>query len=356
MRINHAILHVLDFVSCVNVFAEEELDLADKNAKNARNFVAKHAQKALSSIDNKRGEFAEDSGFLKELQAYLRGELDFVDFSAQIAAFVGEELGRADKAPSTDVLVVDFEDDPDVPADTEDDAAAEAAWRARARRYFAFLLLESKPAYMHETGRGDSGLQRNLIARHHAILPNPSQKVASYAVVDVRSLAVEFCDKPRKIAGEERWLIPDGILQCSMQASSKETIQAVTRIVEDVAEEYGENTATALSKAKAYVSENAVDHEEISAEDLGREVFGEGSPLLGRYEEAVEREALPERFSVEKEAARRVARNHKIRTDTGIEITFPAEYGRNPDFIEFTSSPDGLISIELKNITHIENR
>ncbi len=355
MKINHAILHVLDFVSCVNVFAEEELDLADKNAKNARNFVAKHAQKALASIDNKRGEFAPDSGFAEELQAYLRGELDFIDLSTHIAAFIGEELGRADKAPSTDVLVVDFEDEPDAPEGGSEDAA-EAAWRGRARRYFAFLLLESKPAYMHEVGRGDSGLQQNRIARHHAILPNPSQKVSSYAVVDVRSLAVQFCDKPRKIAGEERWLIPDGLLQCSMQASSRETIQTVTRIVEDVAEEYGENTATALSRAKAYVSENASECEEISPEELGREVFGDGSPLLDRYEEAVVKEELPERIAVEKEAARRVAKNHKIRTDTGIEITFPAEYGRNPDFIEFTSTPDGLISIELKNISHIENR
>ena len=59
---------------------------------------------------------------------------------------------------------------------------------------------------------------------------------------------------------------------------------------------------------------------------------------------------------VKKEAVKRVAKNHKIRTDTGIEITFPAEYFENPDFIEFVSNPDGMISIELKNIGSIENR
>ena len=51
-----------------------------------------------------------------------------------------------------------------------------------------------------------------------------------------------------------------------------------------------------------------------------------------------------------------MARNHKIRTDTGIEITFPTEYSHNPDFIEFVSMPNGMISIELKNIGNIENR
>ena len=30
-KINHAVLHVFDFVSCVNVFSEDELDLTNKN-------------------------------------------------------------------------------------------------------------------------------------------------------------------------------------------------------------------------------------------------------------------------------------------------------------------------------------
>lgn len=74
------------------------------------------------------------------------------------------------------------------------------------------------------------------------------------------------------------------------------------------------------------------------------------------FEEALAEEELPDHLSVEKAVIQRVAKNHKIRTDTGIEITFPAEYGRNPDFIEFVNAPNGLISIELKNIGHIENR
>lgn len=48
-KINHAILHVFDFVSCVNVFSQEELDLSDKNVKSYVQRVAKHA---LGNIDN----------------------------------------------------------------------------------------------------------------------------------------------------------------------------------------------------------------------------------------------------------------------------------------------------------------
>ena len=43
-------------------------------------------------------------------------------------------------------------------------------------------------------------------------------------------------------------------------------------------------------------------------------------------------------------------------TDTGVDITFPAEYGKNPDFLEFESNLDGTLSIRIKNVGAIENR
>ena len=49
-------------------------------------------------------------------------------------------------------------------------------------------------------------------------------------------------------------------------------------------------------------------------------------------------------------------RNHKSRTDTGIEISFPAEMLKNSEYVQFVNEPNGLISIELKGITSIENR
>ena len=77
-KINHAILHVFDFVSCVNVFSQEELDLSDKNVKSYVQRVAKHA---LGNIDNKRGEFEAESGFKNELSDYLNGQSNFTDLS-----------------------------------------------------------------------------------------------------------------------------------------------------------------------------------------------------------------------------------------------------------------------------------
>ena len=124
MNINNAILHVFDFVSCVNVFAQAPMDLGNKAAKR---YVTSQAKRALGNLDSKRGTFAENSLFAEELRAYFRGERDFVGLSQQIGEFIVGELSRMEKTPSTDLLVVDFEGDADQTVREMTDEEAEAA-------------------------------------------------------------------------------------------------------------------------------------------------------------------------------------------------------------------------------------
>lgn len=334
MKVNHAILHILDFESAVNVMSQRELDL---DTRAVRSFVTLHLRRARTSGDNKRGAFAENSAFAGELKGFFFGERDFIDLSQQIAEFVSGELAKAEKVESTDVFVADFEDDDDV-------------------RWFAVMLMNSRMAFMHEVAR-EGGEVRNDIARHYAILPSPSQKVASFALVRASTMDVYFQDKKRKIAGEDTLLIPDGLLQCETGVSGKEVIDAVTRVVEQVAEEHGANTAVALAKAKAAVAEAVEEDEELPPWDIVDEAFEDEPVMRDAIKASLKEERLPERVPVERAQVERAAvRNHKIRTDTGIEISFPAEMVDNPDYIEFVNEPNGLISISLRNIGSFENR
>lgn len=334
MKVNHAILHILDFESAVNVMSQRELDL---DTRAVRSFVTSHLRRARTSGDNKRGAFAEDSAFAGELKSFFFGERDFIDLSQQIAEFVSGELAKAEKVESTDVFVADFEDDDDV-------------------RWFAVMLMNSRMAFMHEVAR-EGGEVRNDIARHYAILPSPSQKVASFALVRASTMDVYFQDKKRKIAGEDTFLIPEGLLQCETGVSGKEAIDAVTRVVEQVAEEHGANTAVALAKAKAAVAEAVEEDEELPPWDIVDEAFEDEPVMRDAIKASLQEEHLPERVPVERAQVERAAvRNHKIRTDTGIEISFPAEMVDNPDYIEFVNEPNGLISISLRNIGSFENR
>ena len=333
-KINHAILHVIDLDSAVNVFSQQELEL---ETRSTRNFVAKHLRRARTADDNRRGTFAEESAFATELKRYFFGERDFIDLSLQIAEFLGGELARADKPESTDILVADFEDEGDV-------------------RWFAILLMTSRMAFMHEVA-DQNGSVRNDIARHYAILPNPSQKISSYALVRASTLEVLYQDKKRSIAGQDTMLIPDGLLQCEAGVSTKEIIDTVTRVVAEVAEEHGANTSVALAMAKAAMVEHVEEDEELPPWDIVDEAFEDEPVLRDRVKEALEEEHLPERVPVERSQVQRAAvRNQKIRTDTGIEISFPVEMGKNPEYITFKNEPNGLISIELRNIGAIESR
>lgn len=361
MNIDHAILHVFDFVSCENTFSDEEMDLSSKQA---RSYVERLAKKAASDLDAKRGEFAPDSRFAAELRAYLAGDLGFAALSRGIGEYLARELGHGEKPVSCDLLVVDFRDAPVKVAGEMTDAEVAARFESRDGRYLGILLLESKQAYVHELGFGESGAC-NGVERNRAVLPNPSQKVPTYAVVDLRTFAVSFADKPRTIDGEPRLIIPDGLLQCSVEASSKETFAAVAEVVQAVAEEYGANAAVAVSRAKAYVAADSGDaadgeplpwEEDVDLAELAADAFEGNDALRDRFVEVAQAYELPERVTLEREAVRRVASKHKIRTDTGIEITFPAEYSRNPEYLSFTSEADGTYSIQLKNIGHIENR
>ena len=89
---------------------------------------------------------------------------------------------------------------------------------------------------------------------------------------------------------------------------------------------------------------------------MGHAVFADNQAMQQEFIQEVEAAKLPDDVPVQREFAQRTGRKHKIKTDTGIEITFPSEYFDNTDYIQFINNDDGTISIELKNIAKIENK
>ncbi len=352
MSIRHAILHSFDFEGGASSFSASELDLSERSAKS---YVQRTLRKVVASPENKHGSFSPESSFAQELGGYFQQPQEFIAFSIRIAEFLYEELRRGEDVDACDLLIVDFDDDTDVSAPPDDADEQDAAYEGQGEHKFAILLLNRKQVFAHDI-RSYGGQPSNGIVRHDAVLPSPASRLDSYAVIEERTMAIDFNDKPRVIAGSETLVIPDVLLQCSSNASSKEVLDAVTRIVADVAEEYGANTAKAVSKAKAVVAEKAAESEYLPPWEVGEEVFSDEPVMRERFEEAVRSEEIPEQVRVKKSVANRMTKSHRIRTDTGIEITFPSEYSASPEYIEFINEADGTLSIELKNIGSIENR
>lgn len=332
MIINKAILNVLDFNSDVYVFSETEMDVSNVSI---HEFLEKHIEKSLSNSGRKQGQFLEESEFKKELMEYIEGEKDFITLSQGIASHMYDYIANSELPVSTDILVSDITLDND--------------------KYLCILIFENKTAFTHTVVSDENGVRGEII-KHYSILPNSSQKVDEYAIINLGDFTVNFVDKKRKIEGKDTHVLPDLLLQCTSSISTKEAVKMVKKLVTKVTDEFGGDTTKAITQVKSYMAENLEESETLSPLDLGRDLFSSSGPMLQEFENKVKELGIPENIKVDKEYVQRSVRSHKIKTDTGIEITFPADYYNNSEYIEFLNNVDGTISIQLKNIGKIINR
>lgn len=332
ITINRAILHILDFQSGVTVFSQQELD---RESNCVVTFLTKHIEKSYPGQNAKSGCFLPESKLKRELTQYLGGSLDFISFSLFIANSVYAAISQSDTLNSTDIVICDC---------TIDDS-----------RVIGILKCTNKVGYIHQVVQ-ENELLKNDIINNYAILPSPSQKIDEYAFIDVDSLAIKFIEKKRSVNGEETYLLADHILECSSQISPKGTIDLVNTIVRTVAENHGESTVTATLKTKSYIGENTEVSDYLDAVELSKAVFPASPTMQQEYVEEVKKAGIPETVKIDKDVAVKATKSHKIKTDTGIEITFPVDYFQSNEYIEFINNPDGTLSIELKKIGSIVNK
>ena len=200
ITINKAILHILDAHSNITVFSEEELDF---RSEQVFLFLTKHIEKIFSDSNAKEGAFLPTSAFKSEL---LRVESDFVAFSKEIAQKIASAIEISDRARSVDIVVCDFSID--------------------GTHFLSVLQCDNRMGYTHQVLHKD-GKIKNEIINHYSILPSATQKIDAYAIVDLSSNNVKFLDKKSFIEGQEVYILPERVLECSFGLSQKEAIKLV---------------------------------------------------------------------------------------------------------------------------------
>ncbi len=330
--IHNAILHIINGISKTTAISNQPFS---KDDEVAMEYISKHLDKSFNDQSLITGVFYESSLFRKQLDAFDSGFIDFVDFSTKIANRFQQLHPDDEESYSTDLILVDF---------TADGVA-----------YMGLLEFRNTTGYTHNTVE-EEGVLRNVLTQNHEILPSLSQRATSFALVQKASKAIHFRDKARKVEGEKVMLLPDDILECNYDASSKETIRKIATSVEAVAKEFGENSAVAIARAKNYIQENISAEEPLEVEEVSRYVFGEKPIMRNAFDEHRKSRQIEEVVALDERIAIKATMEHKIRTDTGIDITFPAEYAENPDFLQFIEGDDGAITIRINNVKDIINR
>ena len=329
LELQCAILHLLDGRRRNIVFSEDSLDLEDAAVEA---YVKRYVSRCMKDMKMCPGTFRPDSAYAKLVQDYFHQRMTL----ASAPAAMCEPLVRYfenEEARSFAVLAADFRED-DVP-------------------WFALILLEEAETITAITDAGPTGL-RNTISFGHASLPAVSRPITCYAIVNMLNGELRFADGGKW--KDKHPLIRETLLDAEAGISKKEVVRSVSEITQDLAEEFQENPTVLLSRVKSYISDTVKEGIPLNTETLAREVFEETPKIAKAFHARVEETALPKEIELPRAAVSASLRRQKIKTDTGIEISFPAEYFNNSDYIEFITHSDGTTTIEIRKIGKITNK
>ena len=329
IQVKRAILHILDLNSGVPIFSDTDLD------REFFEYLQKHLEKSWKDAAAHTSKLGDVNPIRKKLEQYQENKDVFATITQEMADKLHKDLMLCGEERALDFVAIDF-------------LQAEIP-------HFGILLYQNQLGYTHKISYQDN-VASNQIIQHFAILPNPTQKLSMFVFVNLEDWSVKFVDKKRILDGEEVFLLPDRLLNCTMPVSSKDTIKKVHKIVTKVAEEFGQNPTQAVCQAKAVLLEAGQKSERIEPAEVGRKVFERHLGMQQSYMEQIEHASLPKVAEVDRDYAVRTNKSHKIKTDTGIELTVPSDFFNNTDYIEFVSNENGTISINIKNVGEIVNR
>ena len=77
--------------------------------------------------------------------------------------------------------------------------------------------------------------------------------------------------------------------------------------------------------------------------------------IRDEFMQKIEKAGVPEKVEANNYITKKMTANIKIKTDTGIEMVFPPEYYKNPEYMEIITNEDGTLSIKINNIKEINN-
>ena len=329
--IEKAILHILDFHSGVTVYSDAELPVKDS----VETWLLKHVERAWGSQDAKPGTFCEDSAFLKELQDYESGTLDFVALSKAIAKTLDDALTHAEEMPASDVIVAQASIDEVL--------------------YLVILRSNSHIGFTHQVNQTEDGIQNEII-NHYSIMPNLSQKIDEFAFVNRRTKEIKTAAKKYTLDGNPVIVLPEVLLECSLTPSPKEAMKNLSKAAAKVADSFGQDKVATEAAVKSYVAETMQKGTELDLQEAGKEIFHDNPAMQQELDTAIRDAGITEPVQMDPEATLKKVSRHKLKTDTGIELSIPTDYFDNTEFIEFNNNEDGTLSITLKHISNIVNR
>ena len=332
--IERAVLHLLDTDHHEKVLSTNELPLDSLT----NTFLLPHLEKCLRKQSGKRGHFYQNSAFQTLLLDYMNKTIDFIAFSTQIASNWYDLLMQAQDMPSSVLFVCDL--------------------TVEERRQIALLRPANHTGFIHQMRASDAGCVSTTIQNETALLPSPGQSIDEFVFIDMASHEILLSAKRYTIEGSSLLALPEALLECDPSPSPQEALQVLQKTAGKVAESFGEDPVKTAALVKTALAEELQEKEALKPMAIGQAIFGRQPDMQAAMEKEL-REGGWETVApivFDKNAALKKLLHHKLKTDTGIELTVPVEYFDNTEYMEFHKAEDGSLSITLKHITNLTNR
>ena len=328
VHIQEAVLHILDAEGGTAVYSQKELDLAEESVYN---FMVMHIKKLYQDDTAKRGEFRSDSQFLD----LCRGEDAFLEKSTAIAARLFAIMRQSADIPCADLLVAKVTAD-EVP-------------------YLAVIKFNYKQGYTHYVDYNNAGTNNKIIV-HKVIFASESQKNEEGVLVNLQDFSLLVVEKPYPVNGEKQYYFSNLYLECETDLSTRESFKVINEVAKDISERYYNGNFQKVSEVKAAIHDCVETAGNVQIETIAQNCFKDSPAVRQEYLTKVKEAGVPEKISIVGDAPERKFNKHKIKTDSGIEISMPMEVYKNKDMVEFLNNPDGTIAIVLKNINQIVSK
>ena len=330
--IKQAILHILDASHQIPIISEREMDVNDAMINT---YITRIIERVYDDSAYRKGEFMSNSGLKHHMNEYKSGGENFIELSANIANRLFDALKNTEDPKPCDIVVCSV--------------------MINERDSIAILKLDNKVGVTHRVDKDEDGILCNLI-NHYAILPAMTQKIGEYAFIMLDDLSIRYRGGNYKIDGEKADLFADILLECDYEISSREAVNTVTRAAKRVTAENGGDMMETAARMKECVIDSIEERENLDTEKIANHIFDGRPAMLGEFKAKMENGNVPPQIEVNKYVTKKITSDIKLTTDIGVELSFPAEYYNNADYVDIINNDDGTISIVIRNIGELTNK
>jgi PHD/YefM family antitoxin component YafN of YafNO toxin-antitoxin module len=188
-------------------------------------------------------------------------------------------------------------------------------------------------------------------------LPGDSQKVDEAVIINLEDYSIRILEKKYEVNGEDKFYISTMLLETDCELSSKEKAKIFKKASESFSKKHFVDEVETSQKLSRAITEGIENRETIDVTEVAEHVFRDNNELKQSFMEHVERVGLKDkRIEIDMEAAQKVFKKHKIKTDEGIEISIPYEYYMDKDKLEVIKNSDGTVSILIKNVNRVTSQ